>query len=176
MRRSVRQSFLGVLSDFDTIMTFMPKNSAPVGPGASPPGGPRDPLTAVAEAGRAGLVERALWLEALDHTLRQCLPSSLSQHCRLGNVREGTLVFLVGSPVWKAKLRLHADLLLERARAAGLPARELLVKVATVQSVSPDRTPPPPLTQAARDALREAAESVADPEIRARLRNMASAP
>lgn len=122
------------------------------------------------------MVEHALWLEALDQTLRQCLPPQLAQHCRLGNVRGGTLVYFVGSPVWKAKLRLHAELLLERARAAGLPARELLTKVATMQHVPPNATPRLPLSTAARDALRTAAESVTDPEIRARLQAMASTP
>lgn len=108
--------------------------------------------------------------------MRLNLPPALSDHCRLGNVRGDTLVFLVDSPVWKAKLRLHADILLDAARAAGLPARELVLKVATMQPVSPDAAPRLPLSQAARDALRSAAQSIADPELRAKLLELASVP
>jgi hypothetical protein len=93
---------------------------------------------------------------------------------RLGNVRGDKLVFLVGSPVWKAKLRLHADVLLDAARAAGLQPSGLTVKVATMLPVPPDAAPRTPLSAAARDALRAAAHSVADPELRDQLLRMAS--
>lgn len=158
------------------MMTFMPNRSAPRHPGASPPSGFLDPLAAVKEAGLGRVIERALLLDALDRQLRHCLPSALADHCRLGNVRDGTLVFLVGSPVWKAKLRLHADDLLEAARAAGLPARELVLKVATMQPAPPDAAPRLPLSRAARDALRAAAETIKDPELRAKLIALASVP
>lgn len=158
------------------MMTFMPIRSAPRHPGAPSQPGPQDPLEAVRETGLGRLVERALWLDALDRKLRHCLPPALADHCRLGNVRDGTLVFLVGSPVWKAKLRLHADDLLEAARAAGLPARELVLKVATMQPVPPDAAPRLPLSQSARDALRATAETITDPELRAKLIALASIP
>ena len=120
------------------------------------------------------VVERARMLEALDRCLRQSLPESLRQQCKLANVRSDRLVFLVSSPVWSAKLRLHSDTLLGAAAAVGLQVVALTVKVATMQPVPPDQTPRSPLSPAARDALRAAAGAVADPELRDRLLRLAS--
>lgn len=120
------------------------------------------------------MVERAQWLATIDARLRECLPSSLAAHCKLGNVQSGRLVFLVSSPVWKAKLRLHADVLLDAATAAGLKPSALTVKVETMPPVPGNTAPHKPLSHAGRDALRSAAESVADPLLRAQLLKLAS--
>jgi hypothetical protein len=120
------------------------------------------------------LVERARWLDALDRQLRQSLPESLAQHCRLANVREDRLVFLVQTPIWKARLRLHSDALLSAAAAAGLQVRSLTFKVATMHPVPPGEAPHKPLSPAARDALRAAAEATDDPQLRHRLLSLAS--
>ncbi len=120
------------------------------------------------------VVERARMLDALDRQLRQSLPASLAPHVRLGNVRDGKLVFLVTSPVWKAKLRLYADVLRDAAAAAGLTASGMTVKVATMLPVSPASASHAPLSPNARETLRAAAEAVADPELREQLLRMAS--
>lgn len=122
----------------------------------------------------SSVIERAKQLDALDRRLRQSLPSALAAHVKLGNVRDGRLVFLVTSPVWKAKLRLHADALRDAAAAAGLTASGMTVKVATMQPVPPDAAPRTPLSSPARETLRAAAASVADPELRDQLLRMAS--
>jgi hypothetical protein len=122
----------------------------------------------------SSVIERAKALDALDRKLRQSLPPTLAAHVRLGNVRDGRLVFLVTSPVWKAKLRLHADALRDAAAAAGLQASGMTVKVATMQPVPPDAAPRTPLSPVARDNLRAAAAAVADPELREQLLRMAS--
>lgn len=67
-------------------------------------------------------------LDALDHLLRPCLPPSLAAHARLANIKADKLVFLVDSPVWHAKLRLAAPVLLEAARSIGLVVSEVVVK------------------------------------------------
>lgn len=129
----------------------------------------------MAKAGGLGrLVERARWLDALDRLLRQSLPAPLDRHCRLANVREDRLVFLVETPVWKAKLRLHTDVLLDAAAAAGLQVRSLTVKVATMPPVPPGEAPHTPLSPAASDALRAAAGAIDDPQLRDRLLALAS--
>jgi hypothetical protein len=80
-----------------------------------------------AAAGDLGsVIERARMLDALDRRLRQSLPPSLAPHVRLGNVRDGRLVFLVSSPVWKAKLRLHAEMADPRP---GISTEELLERL-----------------------------------------------
>ncbi|MBB5208792.1 DUF721 domain-containing protein [Chiayiivirga flava] len=134
----------------------------------------RAALTAATSGDTGSVVERAAHLRTLDKQLRQSLPEPLASHVRLGNVRDGRLVFLVDSPVWKAKLRLYADVIRDAASAAGISASAMTVKVATMLPVPPDAASPSPLTQAARDALRAAAATVEDPELKSQLLTMAS--
>ncbi len=135
---------------------------------------PRPALEAAGDAGLDRLIKRAQWLAALDEQLRRCLPDSLLPHCRLGNVGAGKLVYLVDAPVWSAKLRQHADVLLDAAIAAGLQVGALIVKVVPPLPSEPGLVTPKPLSEVTRDALRKTAESVADPELRAQLLRLAS--
>ena len=132
------------------------------------------PVTAATSSDLGSVIERANQLRQLDRRLRQSLPEPLASHVRLGNVRDGRLVFLVDSPVWKAKLRLYADVIRDAATAAGLAPSGMTVKVATMLAVPPDAAPPSPLTPAARDTLRAAAATVTDPELKSQLLHLAS--
>lgn len=134
---------------------------------------PRSAFRRAQDSTPQSLTARVRWLNALDRLLRQCLPPPLDQLCRLANVRNDRLVFLVSSPAVGAKLRLHTPDLLVAARSAGVEAESLIVKVATMQPVPPDPTPPKPLSPAARDALRATADSVSDPELRDQLLRVA---
>lgn len=143
--------------------------------GSAPAALPRQALQALEGSGLASLVERARWLDALDPLLRQCLPATLAGQCKLANVDDMNLVFLVNAPVWKAKLRLHADALLDAAAAAGLKARTLVVKVSPPVPDIPSGTGNArPLSEAVRDSLRATAQSVSDPELRDQLLRLAS--
>lgn len=145
--------------------------------GAAPAALPPRALEALEGSGLGRLVERAQWLAALDRLLRQSLPAPLADQCALANVDDKHVVFLVRAPVWKAKLRLHADALLGAAAAAGLKARTLLVKVAPPEPAIPGGTgQAKPLSEAVRESLRATAQSVADPELRAQLLRLASRP
>lgn len=143
--------------------------------GATPAALPPRALEALAGTGLANLMERARWLDALDPLLRQSLPATLADQCKLANVDDKHLVFLVSAPVWKAKLRLHADALLDAAAAAGLKARTLVVKVSVPAAPVPTGTGQArPLSEAVRDSLRATAQSVSDPELRAQLLRLAA--
>lgn len=109
-------------------------------------------------------VRRALWLDALEQQLRPCLPPALSNHCRLGNVTGGKLVFIVDSPVWRAKLRLAAPELIELARSIGLAATEVTAKITTepLRPVEAAGRAIKPMSEAARVALRAALASLED--------------
>ena len=126
--------------------------------------------------GLGPLIARAQWLDELDHLLRRSLPDSVAPHCRLANVLQDKLVFQVSSPVWKEKLRLHANTLLDAAAAAGLSAKSLVVKVVAEIPASPGNAFGKPLSQAVRDTLRATAQSVEDPELRAQLLKLADTP
>jgi len=131
-------------------------------------------LSAALSGEAGGLIERAMQLQALDRQLRQSLPEPLASHVRLGNLRHDKLVFLVDAPVWKARLRLHADALLDAARTLGIPAVDIHMKVATMLPAPPDAAPPAPLSTAARKSLRAAAAAVSDPDLQSDLLRLAS--
>jgi hypothetical protein len=136
----------------------------------------QDPLSAAGSDALGGVVERALKLASLDRQLRQSLPPELAANCRLANVAGDRLVFLVASPVWKTRLRLHAEDLRQAASQVGLRIREVTAKVATMQPVPPGAAPRLPLSASARDHLLAAAQSIDDPELRARFLELASLP
>lgn len=143
--------------------------------GTAGSGSPPQALQA-ATAGLGSLVERARWLDRLDHLLRQSLPTALAGQCRLANVDKDKLVFLVNAPIWKNKLRLSESVVLDAAAAAGLSVRTLVVKVTPSTPDSPGPSLGKPLSQAVRESLRTTAQSVADPELRAQLLKLASLP
>jgi hypothetical protein len=124
----------------------------------------------------AGLVERALLLQALDRQLRQYLPDDVAGQCSLANVHPDKLVFLTTSSTWKARLRLHEGDLVAAARQCGLQIDRVVVKVATMQPVSPETASRKPLSNTAREHLRAAAQSIEDPQLRAQLLALASLP
>ena len=122
------------------------------------------------------MIRRARELDRLDHLLRQSLPAAVAENCRLANVDRERLVFLVSAPVWKSKLRLLADVLLDAAAAAGHPARALVVKVVPPAPQNSPVVAGKPLSEAVRESLRAAARSVEDPDLRAQLLKLASVP
>lgn len=125
---------------------------------------PRNALDALFADAAADPLRRALWLDALELRLRPRLPPSLATHARLANIDGGKLVFLVDSPVWRARLRLASAELLDAARSVGLDCDELIVKT-TTQPLWPDPPAsrrPLPMSEAAREALRAALDSLDD--------------
>jgi hypothetical protein len=86
-------------------------------------------LSAIESSDLSALIERAKTLESLDCSLRRCLPEALANQCQLANQTADKLVFQVSNPVWKNKLRLHSQELLEHANALGLHAQEIVIKI-----------------------------------------------
>jgi len=103
------------------------------------------------------------------------LPAALRAHCRLANVREGTVVMTADSPVWAARLKYLGPTLLEQLRRGhGLEGKELRVRIAPA---AVPETPPlrrPVMPAAAGDALRSLAEHESDPDLAAALRRLGS--
>jgi hypothetical protein len=121
------------------------------------------------------LAQRARALEVLDGRLRRLLPAALARECRLADIRNGRLVFLANSPTWAGRLRLHEATLLTEARSAydGRIER-FAVKVAHRPPVPPEPTWQKPLSAGTARHLRAAAQSIADPELRALYLRLAS--
>jgi hypothetical protein len=129
--------------------------SAPRNPHAS---APVAALDALLDGPGGDPLRRALWLDALDRQLRPHLPPSLAAHARLGNVKNGRLVYFVDAPAWHARLRLAGPGLLDAARSIGLEASSLVVKTShaalAAQIAPPTRREPDPV------AARKAAAAV----------------
>lgn len=129
---------------------------------AKRPAGPQKALDALFAGGTADPLRRALWLDALEQRLRPHLPPSLAAHARFANVEGARLVFLVDSPVWRARLRLASAELLDAARVVGLQCDEVVVKTVT-SPLWPDPPAPRrpiPLSAATREALAAALASL----------------
>ncbi|TBR36987.1 MULTISPECIES: DciA family protein [Dyella] len=132
-------------------------------------------LKALTECGPfASLARKAGELDALDRALRQTLPSPLREQVRFANLRDGRLAFLAPTPALAARLRLLQAQILATARAIGVRAWYVSVKVAPPPPVEtiPDRTKP--LSPRAASHLKAAAVSVTDPELRRLFLELAS--
>lgn len=119
------------------------------------------------------MLARAQWLDAADQRFRRHLPPALAGHVRLANVDRGTVVVVVPSPAWKARLRMDTALLLAAAHTAGIEAYAVNLKVVPPSAPSPERRGAP-LSAVARATLETAAQSVADPELKAQLLRLAA--
>jgi len=125
---------------------------------------PREALEALFAGANADPLRRALWLEALEQRLRPHLPPAIAAHARLANVDGGRLVFLVDSPVWRARLRLASAELLDAARSVGLQCDAVVVKATTkpLQADPPAGRQPRPMSAATRQALDAALASLVE--------------
>jgi hypothetical protein len=83
------------------------------------------------EKGSLGdLVRRAREMDGLVQKLQQCVAPGEGASIRAANVRDdGTLVVLVSSPAWAARLRFESDKLLAAAHEAGSPATTCKIRV-----------------------------------------------
>lgn len=131
----------------------------------------------IAECGTfAALARRAGELDALDRALRQVLSQPLREQVRFAQRRGDRLVFLATTPAWASRLRLQQTPILAAARAIGVKAAAVLVKVAPLPPVPAWTASSKPLAAAARRHLRAAATSTQDPELRALFLALATAP
>jgi hypothetical protein len=123
---------------------------------------PRPAAEAALAEETGATLRRALWLDALDQQLRPLLPPGLAPHCRLANFSGGQLVFVTGSPVWRARLRLSETQLLDAARSVGLNPTAVIIKTTTGPLHPPvSAKPAPPLVSAtARQAVSDALASL----------------
>lgn len=123
---------------------------------------PRRALDALMAEPAGDPLRRALWLDALDRRLRPCLPPSTAAHARLANLSGNTLVFVVDAPAWNARLRLAEAQIIDAARSVGLAVDAVVVRTATAPppAAPPVERPPVPMSEASRDALRAALDSL----------------
>ena len=127
----------------------------------------------------AYLVRRARTLMELGVLLQELLPAPLNEHCRVLAIKDETLIIATHSPVWAARLRFHAPLLVKQL------SNHQTVKLRTVRvRVRPPEkalAPPPVRRQAALRpgksgvaALQQAAQTISDPGLKTALLRLAN--
>lgn len=137
---------------------------------ASPPPSPRQSRQGPLDVRKSGpfvaLAKGARKRDELDRQLRQALPAALRDPVRLADIKDGRLTFLVPTPAWASRLRLSQAQILAAARAMGVPARSVSVKV-TPPAAAPVPEPPlrTPLSPTTASHLKAAARSLSDPEL-----------
>jgi hypothetical protein len=95
------------------------------------------------------IAAKAQWLDLLDALLRAMLPPALAAHCRLANVRQDRLVWLVADAAAGVRLRPHLAALEERAaRESGRPIQGSVIRVAPRQQNFPPPKAPSAVEQA----------------------------
>lgn len=109
---------------------------------------PQPALDALLAGASGDPVRRALWLDALDRRLHPLLPPALAAHARLANIDGTTMVFIVDSPAWHARLRLASAGLIDAARSIGLDVASIVVRTTS----RPLRPAPPTATTGTRRA------------------------
>ena len=122
------------------------------------------------------LLSRARELMTLDKRLHELIPVPLNEHCRTLTVSGTTLILAADSPVWAARLRFHASGLVKQlAEYPRLDIRTVRVRVTPAQRLSPPgkHHRMPALTSRGAASLKQAAQSVSDPALKAGLLRLA---
>lgn len=123
------------------------------------------------------LVSQARALLELDGLIQELLPDVLKTHCRVLSVRDETLVLAADSPVWAARLKFHSSQLvkqLNRQQTVKLRTVRIRVRPPEKQLVTERRNTPLKLGINSATALRQAADSVSDPDLKSALLRLAN--
>jgi hypothetical protein len=116
------------------------------------------------------LLAQASFLQQLNETSYQCLPTNLAAHCLVANIRGNRLILHTDSAAHATLLRYHVPLLIEHLqRHHGLPNLcKATIKVRPLPS-SPSTAPKQStyLTPATAALLRMIASRAEDPQLKA---------
>jgi len=127
----------------------------------------------------AGLITQARKNEFLNNILLDLLPTPLPLHCHFGKINNDTLVIIVDSPTWSARLRYSIpDLLakLKRHSQFFIPIKKIEIKVVPKwQSKIPEKVQKPrPISTSTANCLKETANSIENNAIKKALLKLAS--
>ena len=123
------------------------------------------------------LVSQARALLGLDGLIQELLPDALKTHCRVLSVRDETLVLAADSPVWAARLKFHSSQLvkqLNRQQTVKLRTVRIRVRPPEKQLETERRNTPLKLGINSATALRQAADSISDPDLKSALLRLAN--
>jgi len=130
-------------------------------------------------SGVAGLITHARKLEFLNGKLLDLLPAPLPLHCQLAKIDGSTLVIIVDSPSWSARLRYSIPDLLAKLKHHSqffIPIKNIEIKVHPKWHTKAYQTPlkPKPISKSTSKCLIETANSIENEAIRKALLKLAS--
>jgi hypothetical protein len=132
-------------------------------------------VKAAAGGGDAAVFPELLLLRRLDAVIQAAMPDELRAHWRIGRLTAGTLTLFADSPVWAARLRYVAPVLIERlaGRPGGSAIQAIRVRVLVTGAVVPSvKRAGTAISRPVSDYLRQAADSCGDARLRTVLLNL----
>lgn len=126
--------------------------------------------------GLQAVISHTQRLEALNRTLRGCIPAPLSQHCQVANLRDNILVLHADSSAWALKLRYSSRALLQQLRQRGVPGLSAVeVKVRPHNAVinRPEKIRHAHMSGKTAQLLDSIADDISDSRLKAALQHLA---
>jgi hypothetical protein len=135
-------------------------------------------LLAESHTGLAHTLERAIALKQFSAKFQTTLSAPLKHHCYIANIRDDTVVIAADSPAWLTQLRYQAPKILAYIKQEiGLEQiRKLHFKVILTNDIPDTQSMQPKMSQQAALVLRQTAESLGDPDLKAAFRRLAQQP
>lgn len=126
----------------------------------------------------AHLVQRAARLRVLEEALRDCIPAECCNHCRVAGIFGDTLVLIVDSPSWSARVRFYSPRIISHFRDLGKSEvgriRTRVGIVRTSGPAAPRRDPPLRMPAETARGFASLAHDTDDPELRQALARLAA--
>jgi hypothetical protein len=123
----------------------------------------------------ARLLQHGARLQQLTTLVQTLLPAPCGQHCRVANLRDRVLALAADTPAWAARLRFHAPRLRrDLEQQATLRIDEIRVLVVPQENrLERARPGRPDLSHKSAELLRDTAQALFDPPLRAALLRLA---
>ncbi|HED36515.1 MAG TPA: DUF721 domain-containing protein [Gammaproteobacteria bacterium] len=119
--------------------------------------------------------KKALELDQLNHAIKVSLPRDCHDHVNVVGVRDNQLIILTDSPVWRTRLRMMSQTMLEALHQhAGIRLNRVKLRLAPPQRIVEEPAPPHRnLSQQSSDIITQTAASISDPDLQNALLKLA---
>ncbi|VAW70330.1 hypothetical protein MNBD_GAMMA10-1119 [hydrothermal vent metagenome] len=124
---------------------------------------------------RQHIKKKALELKQLNHAIKVSLPHDCHNHVEVAGIRDNQLIILTDSPVWRTRLRMMSQSMLEALHQhTGIKLNRVKLKLLPQQRIVAE---PPPLqrtlSQHSSDIITQTANCITDPDLQQALLKLA---
>ncbi|VAW58117.1 hypothetical protein MNBD_GAMMA11-3068 [hydrothermal vent metagenome] len=119
--------------------------------------------------------KKALELKQLNQAIKVSLPPDCHEHVDVVGIRGNQLIILTDSPVWRTRLRMMSQTMLEALHQhTGLKLNRVNIRMAPPQRVIEKPSPPHRvLSQQSSDIITQTARCIPDPDLQQALLKLA---